>query len=167
MTATTSVDQKPIGLIKTAVACGLKVLKFGILVALILATLGYVAEKQEPIGRACTEAWDVLMFALSFGGQLWGAVATGVFGGAVVAWALCVGAKLPDDYEGNAILVLIGVGMVGAALWFLSTRALSGTFETFGALTIYQQIAVVVLKVPYVAGPIAIFSVGLASLPNQ
>lgn len=140
---------------QAARACAVKVALSATIAIGVLAIVGVGIENRDSVEQGILASWATLLWVLSFGGSFWGSVAlSSVFLGAI-AWVPCVWSLLPEQGEEEAKSVLGPVGLVSAALWFASYCAMQSTFLSFGALTVYQRIAVFALSVPLIVCAIA------------
>lgn len=136
--------------------CGGQVVKCIVAIGLICFALGWSVENSDVIFRAVDAVWNAALFAVSFGGNFWPAVALGTSMIAVVLWAFCVGDKLPEaEYKQNA-LVLFSIGISASIIWLLTFCAMHQTFTELKSLSPYAVIAVIVMTLPIIGGVLAV-----------
>lgn len=151
---------------QAARACGLKVAIGVPSIVGLLAVIGKAIEQREALGNALSAAWAALLWGLALGGHLWGAVAVGGAALGVLAWVCCVASQLPEKGEEKAKSALLLAGAIAVAFWLLANLAMQTTFADFPALTVYQQIAVVVMHAPYVIGGLTLL-IGFAAVMGE
>lgn len=140
---------------QAARACATKV-GIGIVAAVIvLALLGVIIDHHQ-----------TLLWLVAIGGQFWGSITVGTFAIVVGAWACCLAAHLPEYGEQKTKKILIASGALATVLWFVSALAMHSTFDDFGALNTYKQIAAVVMHIPSI--PACMFvGVGILTIGDE
>ncbi|CAB3819108.1 hypothetical protein LMG2828_00361 [Achromobacter piechaudii] len=121
------------------------------LIVVVLATVGKLIEE-----------WANVLWLVSLGGRLWGAVSVGLIGVACAAWAGLVSYGMrereppiaPDASKRKAaVLFWLGVsGVAGLVIFLVANVSLYFSYGSFSELNIYQQIAVAVMRVPIIIG---------------
>jgi membrane protein YqaA with SNARE-associated domain len=124
---------------QAARACAMKVGIGIVATVVVLALLGVIIDHHQ-----------TLLWLVAIGGQFWGSIAVGTFAVVVAAWACCLADHLPEHGEQKAKRTLLALCMLAAILWFVSALAMHSIFDDFHALNTYEQIAVVVMHLPFI-----------------
>ncbi|WP_313620725.1 hypothetical protein [Achromobacter sp.] len=114
------------------------------LIVVVLATVGKLVQE-----------WGTVLWLVSLGGRFWGAVSVGLIGLAFTAWAWLItfamtqreGPTASGASERKTVLLrwLIATQIAGTAIFIVANIALSGSYDSFSQLNIYQRIAVVAM----------------------
>lgn len=131
------------------------------LVMILIVTLGAIIEGRVVISGLIKEAWSLLMWSFSFGGEFWGAIGLGFCALSLAAWVALV---LPKCSEEHRKLAVIALAMF-STMWLLTSIGVNTTFADMTDLNGYQKVAILALYAPAFIAPALALTLITLSLP--
>lgn len=129
-----------------AYRCGLKVVSRVAVFVASMSLLGVGFDQSELIASAISYLWKQLMFAVSFGGEFWGAVIFNVIQICIYLTAACIESNLPEGFDLTKVLDALFISKVcSAVLFILGFIALLTAINSTNLLSAYAVIALTVM----------------------